>query len=554
VAEPAALTVPDAAAAYLDAARQAGAECLEAAVGYLARGWSALAVCPPDHAGVGKTHAQHCKQPGKAPWGAWKKFQTDLPTEDELRRKWQSNPLLNVGAVMGRVSGLVAPDEDGPAGAESLAKLSGGDVPPTLTFTSGREEGGRRRLYAIPPGVELRVTHPHGDEIASGLSLLGEGSQTVMPPSRHKTGRRYAWVPGLGPGEIEPAPAPAWLVARMVRDRRHAGGGHAGNGPAPPVGERVEELTRNVTLCSLAGSMRRRGMDFNEVLAALLVVNEQRCRPPLDQEEVEAIARNVSGYEPEDSAFTGKPGSPLRGGLDLALVEAIRQDFVSRYRPAFKQGTAIWSQREERFVKPSEATYAPGVALLGTLAGTSGAPKDKKGEVDVDRLVRQFWTLAPVAWRGMLDDGLPEEQGQSDGCSASAEERFRRQVAGCLFAQATFTNKNHQTGEREPERYTLLQWCRLWAKPGAWQPVRAALLWCRLDEAGRLRIALRSELFGQYGPKELADMPHKQFARLAEMYTVGLGGDDVRPGGKRAVELTVGFISELEEGPGQHAD
>jgi hypothetical protein len=502
---------------------------------------------------VGKTHGKQCQSPGKAPWGAWKEFQGRLPTEEELRRKWRDNPLLNVGVALGPVSGLVGVDEDGPAGEESLAVLSGGDLPITLMFSSGREDGGRRRLYAIPPGAQLRVTHPQGEQIAGGVSLLGEGSQTVMPPSRHKSGRRYAWVPGLGPGEIDAALAPAWLVARMTRAKAHDANGCAGhgrlNGLAAPVGERIGERKRNVTLTSLGGSMRRRGMDFEEVLAALLAVNERRCDPPLGAAEVEEIARSVCRYEAADSAFAGGAAPQL----DLALVEVIRQDFSDRYQPAFKDGTAAWSQTLERFVKPGEAAYAPDVRLLEKMAVTAGAPRDKKGEVDVDRLIRLFWTLAPVAWREMLGP-LGDEAGQSDGCSASAEERFRRQVARCLFAQATFTNKNPKTGQAEPERYTLLQWCRLWAKPGAWAPVRAALLWCRLDKGRRLRIALRSELFGQYGPPELADMPHKQFAKLAELYTVGLGGDSARPGGKRAVDLNPDFIAELQEGPGPHAD
>src|SRR5437764_14330644 len=84
-----------------------GAACLAAALDYLRRGWSALALCPPDHVGVGRTHGRDCKSPGKAPWGPWKEFQDRLPTEEELRRKWRDNCTLNVGIALGPVSGLI---------------------------------------------------------------------------------------------------------------------------------------------------------------------------------------------------------------------------------------------------------------------------------------------------------------------------------------------------------------------------------------------------------------------------------------------------------------
>jgi hypothetical protein len=283
---------------YFEAARAAGGQCLAAALYYRARGWSALAVCPPDHVGVGKTHAHQCKSPGKAPWGPWKGFQTRLPTEAELRQKWRDNPVLNVGVALGGITGFIGLDVDQAGGEELLRRLAGGDLPDTLEFTSGE---GRRLLYRTPAGVELRPTpQPGGLAVGSGeLRLLGLGTQTVMPPSRHVGGRRYAWVPRRGPGEVAPAVAPSWVVAHMRRDGHgdgHVGKGQRQGGRAAPVGDRIPEKHRNTTLTSLAGSMRYRGMSHDAILAALLVTNEQSCDPPLDDSEVETIARSVGAY------------------------------------------------------------------------------------------------------------------------------------------------------------------------------------------------------------------------------------------------------------------
>jgi hypothetical protein len=290
---------------------EVGSACLVAALEYLRRGWAALAVCPPDHAGVGERHSKKCGSPGKAPWGKWKEFQTRLPTEAELRQKWRDNPGLNVGITLGGVTGLIGLDVDEDGGEELLQRLSNGDLPPTLEFTSGK---GRRLLYRVQDGLELRPTpKPGGWDVEHGeLRLLGLGSQTVMPPSRHRdTGRNYSWVPGHGPDEIKAAQAPAWVVDLMRADGTRAGG-DAQQPQAPPLPDdgRIREGQRNSTLASLAGSMRRRRMGHEAIRAALREENLRRCDPPLPEAEVDAIAESIAKYPPGADSSPGSPDSP----------------------------------------------------------------------------------------------------------------------------------------------------------------------------------------------------------------------------------------------------
>jgi hypothetical protein len=167
-----------------------GKACLAAALRYVARGWSVLPLCPPDHAGVGAEHSRRCDSPGKAPLVPWKAYQSRRPTTDEVCDWWDTWPTANVGVVMGPVSGLVGIDVDGEGGERRLAEFSGGDLPETLEFST---PNGRRLLYApggglfYPPGLDLSGA-------AGEVRLLGQGSQTVMPPSRHKSGEVYRWV------------------------------------------------------------------------------------------------------------------------------------------------------------------------------------------------------------------------------------------------------------------------------------------------------------------------------------------------------------------------
>jgi len=79
------------------------------------------------------------------------------------------------------------------------------------------------------------------------------------------------------------------------------------------VEERIPKGSRDNTLASLAGTMRARGMNEDEILAALAAVNEGRCNPPLPDATVEKIARSISRYPPEETlgrpTYTGPPGA-----------------------------------------------------------------------------------------------------------------------------------------------------------------------------------------------------------------------------------------------------
>ncbi len=58
----------------------------------------------------------------------------------------------------------------------------------------------------------------------------------------------------------------------------------------------VRKDKRNVTLTSVAGSLRDRGLDEVTITVVLLEVNRLRCAPPLSEVEIKGIARSVSRY------------------------------------------------------------------------------------------------------------------------------------------------------------------------------------------------------------------------------------------------------------------
>jgi putative DNA primase/helicase len=189
-----------------------------------------------------------------------------------------------VGIVTGLVSGVLVLDVDGPEGEAELKK-HGHPVTPMVRTASGG-----LHLYFEHPAQHVRT----GIRVAPGLDVKASGGYVVAPPSVGSNGRTYEWI--VSPEEAELADPPQWLMVLLERERS--------KGPAPEIGERIPPGGRNDVLTSLAGTMRRRGMGEAEILAALRVTNEERCQPPLENEEVEKIAASVARYAPADNVVS----------------------------------------------------------------------------------------------------------------------------------------------------------------------------------------------------------------------------------------------------------
>lgn len=73
----------------------------------------------------------------------------------------------------------------------------------------------------------------------------------------------------------------------------------------------LKEGIRNRALTSLAGTLRARGCDREEIAAMLAVVNRSRCRPPLDEGTLNTIARSIS-KKPAGERIVKKKRDPMR--------------------------------------------------------------------------------------------------------------------------------------------------------------------------------------------------------------------------------------------------
>lgn len=88
---------------------------------------------------------------------------------------------------------------------------------------------------------------------------------------------------------------------------------------ATEVGEAIPEGKRNATLTSLVGSMHRRGMAVDEIYPSIWRTNVNRCKPPLDEDEIQGIIDSVARYPvtlPADEVPIAPPNPKSKHYID----------------------------------------------------------------------------------------------------------------------------------------------------------------------------------------------------------------------------------------------
>ena len=236
-----------------------------------------------------------CNSPGKHP--RTQHGLHDATTDEGTIRAWFARwPDANLAVVTGALSGFDVLDVDPRHGGDdSLDELerSHPGLPPTVESLTGG--GGRHILFSHHAGVRNKAGGFSG--FGSGLDVRGEGGYILVPPSGHVSGDRYQWELSSQPGDVSLADWPRWLLELLVSKNGNPAPA------APTLDGRICEGSRNASLTSLAGTMRRRGMGEESILAALLQENE-RCQPPLNASEVTRIAASVGRYEPSQSSVS----------------------------------------------------------------------------------------------------------------------------------------------------------------------------------------------------------------------------------------------------------
>ena len=246
-------------------------ELLKAALEYAESGW-AVFPCRLD----------------KTPYVKWaSEATTDEKTIKEWWLKW---PKAGIAIVTGSKSKhLVIIDIDVKDGAADSFELGGAAAWPKGSYETRRVKtgGGGIHLYFKTPTVMIRNSI---GKLAKGVDIRGEGGYIIAPPTIHASGKKYEWVDTTKPimkiskefSELIQAATDA-KEERVIKDA-------VNSKDDIPKGE------RNGTLAKMAGFIHRMGYKDEEVLDKIADINEERCKPPLEYQEVQKLVKSMCKY------------------------------------------------------------------------------------------------------------------------------------------------------------------------------------------------------------------------------------------------------------------
>ena len=245
---------------------------LKEALYYAKKGWPVIPLHTPGNNGCSCGNYD-CRSGGKHP--RTKHGAKDGTTDKEIIREWwQKWPDANIGIATGRASGLVVVDIDPRHGGDQNYDdlVDGHEKIDTLEVITG--SGGRHIYFAYPhdrhigcPGTDL-----------SGIDIRGDGGLVVAPLSKHRNGRNYQWEESSKPTQIEVASMPQWMMDVLLPIEKEDK-----SKIADPLPDIIPEGERHTRMVSMAGSMRHRGVTAVEMLEAIRVLNQSRCKPPLPE-------------------------------------------------------------------------------------------------------------------------------------------------------------------------------------------------------------------------------------------------------------------------------
>jgi len=214
---------------------------------------------------------------------------------EQIHSWWTMQPMYNIGL---HAAGLLIVDID-PGGEDWLESLEPGQLEELMKAPiQDTPRGGRHFLYLLPDGIEVKNS---AGKIAPNVDVRSTGGYILASPSK-VGGKPYSWDESP-PCRTRLPLAPDWLIEMAQGNSQkvpkiHEPAERVDRGE-PPQGP-ILEGTRDNTLITLAGYLRNLGLDTNAVFAALWEVNLARCQPPMDQKEIDRIAKSSERFEIDD--------------------------------------------------------------------------------------------------------------------------------------------------------------------------------------------------------------------------------------------------------------
>jgi hypothetical protein len=238
-----------------------------------------------------------CSTPGKHPagGGGWQHRATY--SEDEIAEWFENGERLNIGILLGRESGIVDVEVDGPEAQEVLERF-GLDQIATPTYRAHR---GEHRIFRYNDRLpDVAVVKVEGLEVRTGGG--GRAAQSVAPVSWHGSGVQYRWLDGLSIDDVPPAELPPDFMEAILGNARQRGGGAVARaGEVIAARRRVGAGDRHQFLLGVtsryAAKIRRfTDADRAELHELVYAFNQVYCDPPKDLTEFSRLIDDQFNY------------------------------------------------------------------------------------------------------------------------------------------------------------------------------------------------------------------------------------------------------------------
>jgi hypothetical protein len=149
------------------------------------------------------------------------------------------------------------------------------------------------------------------------IEIRWKDHQTLVPPSLHKSGKQYEWINGVPTSEPDVVSIDSIIAAFeavafvKVDDPKKEKPKYRKNDYTEIILNGVVEGKRNDTIASMAGHLRKCGLEYSEALEWLKLWNEGIAQP-LPIEEVETTVTSIYSIPSTDMV--------LRDGMEMKLM------------------------------------------------------------------------------------------------------------------------------------------------------------------------------------------------------------------------------------------
>ncbi len=340
---------------------------LDWALTYARMGWPVI----PLHTSLSSSQCscnyKECCSIGKHP-RTFKGLKDATTNEKTISWWWNQWPHSNVGILTGGASQLVVIDVDPRHGGDRAWTefISQKEIPHTLKSITG---GGGFHLYFKS---EKKFKNRSG--VLAGVDVRGEGGYIVAPGSVHSSQKKYLWETDFSTDLIVSLPS---AIEKLIS------GDHK-KYISFPNEKKIPCGKRNTTLTSVAGLLRKHGIEEQVLNKTLSEINQSICSTPLNEQEISTIAKSISKYEVTNEIKWGQ----LKVLPDLKLtVPSLNEQYIP-------SGLQPWiADIGERMQVPLEFIAAPVIVSLSSIIGR---------QIGIFPKQKDDWFVIPNLWGAVI--------------------------------------------------------------------------------------------------------------------------------------------------------